>query len=606
MTDAVSRTMAETQRTLERMWRRRDRKGKGLWGHLQAILQQLYDPSTGGVQPTSLPYATPAITHGTAAAAGSAASVIRSNATIVTFDATAPANLGAASATGAAAVAARRDHVHLDPTVAHAGEADPHSQYAERANNLSDLQSAATARTNLGIVQGHVIEDEGTPVTQRGTMNFTGAGVSVADAGAKTVVTISGGGSGTDLGWFHVEDYGAVDDNSTDATTAFQDAIDAAAAAGGGTVYAPGQYVIAGALQDTSRSNAQLLLPQLALDTDEQITIRIKGRVAPPQVPSLLGTVVTPDLGSMIRSTLNVGAGGALIGCWGPVGSFGNFSMVHVVFEDIVVRMPSNPVLTALNLYHVVAAELSNVVVDAGSYDIDSVAQPTTTSSYGVLLPANNNGAWTVASNVNVVGFYYGYGIGEHTNADQLGAWACKYAADIGAGNHASHIGRMLVVWCENGLKFTGGDHYIEIAQYDVEHYDGSPSLWLDPIYDVDDASNFGIGTITWHSVLNGVGPDNTFVLNGGANLHTPRVGDTPATATDELAAVSANDTTPGYLNGKLVAGDGIALTENNDGANETLTIAATAVSSGEILTDNTAGTPTPLWDESIDYIYEA
>lgn len=40
---------------------------------------------------------------------------------------------------------------------------------------------------------GHVIEEEGTPVVQRSNVNFTGAGVSVADTGGKTVVTIAGG-----------------------------------------------------------------------------------------------------------------------------------------------------------------------------------------------------------------------------------------------------------------------------------------------------------------------------------------------------------------------------------------------------------------------------
>ena len=50
----------------------------------------------------------------------------------------------------------------------------------------------------------------------------------------------------------------------------------------------------------------------------------------------------------------------------------------------------------------------------------------------------------------------------------------------------------------------------------------------------------------------------------------------------DEKVKVSANDTTEGYLNGKLVAGTGITLTENNNGGNETLTIAATATGSGE------------------------
>jgi hypothetical protein len=42
-----------------------------------------------------------------------------------------------------------------------------------------------------------------------------------------------------------------------------------------------------------------------------------------------------------------------------------------------------------------------------------------------------------------------------------------------------------------------------------------------------------------------------------------------------EKAKVSSNDTTAGYLNGKLVAGDNITLTEVGDGGNETLSIAA-------------------------------
>ena len=45
---------------------------------------------------------------------------------------------------------------------------------------------------------------------------------------------------------------------------------------------------------------------------------------------------------------------------------------------------------------------------------------------------------------------------------------------------------------------------------------------------------------------------------------------------TDVKVSVSSNDTTPGYLNGKLVEGANITFTENNDGGNETLLIAAT------------------------------
>jgi len=53
----------------------------------------------------------------------------------------------------------------------------------------------------------------------------------------------------------------------------------------------------------------------------------------------------------------------------------------------------------------------------------------------------------------------------------------------------------------------------------------------------------------------------------------------------NDVAGVSSNDTTPGYLNGKLVAGSNITLTENNDGGNETLTIAG---ASGEVVDDTT------------------
>lgn len=44
---------------------------------------------------------------------------------------------------------------------------------------------------------------------------------------------------------------------------------------------------------------------------------------------------------------------------------------------------------------------------------------------------------------------------------------------------------------------------------------------------------------------------------------------------TDTIVRVSSNDTTSGYLNGKLVAGDNITFAEGSDGGNETLTLAA-------------------------------
>jgi len=52
---------------------------------------------------------------------------------------------------------------------------------------------------------------------------------------------------------------------------------------------------------------------------------------------------------------------------------------------------------------------------------------------------------------------------------------------------------------------------------------------------------------------------------------------------------VSSNDSTAGFLNGKLVAGSNITLTEGSDGGNEILTIASTSGGSGLPASDGTS-----------------
>lgn len=70
-------------------------------------------------------------------------------------------------------------------------------------DNQSLTYDAATKKwvneTVVGGSGGHTIEDEGTPLATRTKLNFVGAGVTVTDDSGDdaTVVTISGGGSGT-------------------------------------------------------------------------------------------------------------------------------------------------------------------------------------------------------------------------------------------------------------------------------------------------------------------------------------------------------------------------------------------------------------------------
>jgi hypothetical protein len=64
---------------------------------------------------------------------------------------------------------------------------------------------------------GHTIEDEGTPLIQRNTLNFTGDGVTVTDAGGKTVVNIPAGGGG---GVTVTDPTGAIDGSNVTFTSA--------------------------------------------------------------------------------------------------------------------------------------------------------------------------------------------------------------------------------------------------------------------------------------------------------------------------------------------------------------------------------------------------
>ena len=97
-------------------------------------------------------FATPAIVLGTAAAAGSAATPVRSNSTIAAFDATVPVTQASAdaAATGSAAFAARRDHKHGMPTlapVATSGTASVATLEATTSTSYTNLATTGPAVT---------------------------------------------------------------------------------------------------------------------------------------------------------------------------------------------------------------------------------------------------------------------------------------------------------------------------------------------------------------------------------------------------------------------------------------------------------------------------
>ena len=96
----------------------------------------------------------------------------------------------------------------------------------------------------------------------------------------------------------------------------------------------------------------------------------------------------------------------------------------------------------------------------------------------------------------------------------------------------------------------------------------------------------------------------DTFQIPSGVTLDIASGGTIDATgatitgfdaASDEKVKISSNDTTPGFLNGKLTAGANITLTEGSDGGNETLSIALSGTIPTARLGSGTASSSTFL-----------
>lgn len=346
-----------------------------------------------------------------------------------------------------------------------------------------------------------------------------GTNVTLGVSGSTITINSTGGGS---FPWIDVTQapYSADKTGVADATSAIQSVLDAIGTAGGGVAYFPaGTYLIGGALQDTARSNAQLVLPKVSTSAT-QIPVFMIGQAPPPQDFSVGASMPFPTGCAVLKSTLAAGTG-SLLGVWGPSGSSLDFSNIQFRCVNMLFQTVANPTITALDGSHVACIDIDNVVACTGKYGVPDVTYPTTTTSYGIRLPKNGNGAFTRIDRTAVIGFYTGFQMAEHTMAGQINAWACARAAEHIAADHASLINRLQSIHCTKGL-VPSGVHYLDIAQFNIEH--AASGTW-NPSYDIDDSSHYMHGAIGWHSVLAGVGANDTFTTNGALNVRLNETG---------------------------------------------------------------------------------
>lgn len=347
-----------------------------------------------------------------------------------------------------------------------------------------------------------------------------GAGASVTTVGSTITVAISGGSSSLPV--FYFEDFGADPTGGSDSTSAIQDAIDAAATAGGGVLMPATQdaiYLLSGAMQDTSHANAQLLMPVVGYVSQKPIPIIFAGWIPPAPVVSVIGSEPLPTTGLRFKSTSSASTGN-VFGC----SNSGSFSNILVAFYRVTVELPANPQISAINMNLAACMKWDDLLIHTGTISVADITTPTHSTSYGLLTPANGNGALTDGGLLNVVGFYTGIEVNEHTVGKQTNFWGCIRAAVFASANHASYFDRLMTVHCANGL-VGQSTHYTKIAQFDIEHAASGDFV---PVYDIDDASNTLFAELTRHVVLAGTGIDRTFLINGAGNVSIRELGRAP------------------------------------------------------------------------------
>lgn len=323
---------------------------------------------------------------------------------------------------------------------------------------------------------------------------------------------------------------GLVGDNTADDSAALNTLLTAIGAdAKNAVIHFPNTgtpYKFSGALLDGSGANAQIVIPQRAI-TDAQYTIEFIGD-GPPSRSGSGATAHPLPRGTILKSVTPGTVSGtrpSFIAGIGPVGgAFDRTNFLRVNFRNLIIQLPANPTYSGINCDVMTDANFFDVSVFAGAtMTTVDITEPTTATSYGIYMQRLNVSALAQLRSVNVFGFYTGIKFGELVNADDIGIWSCKIAAEFDANYHPVCIDRLLCFWCPTNLKFTGAA-WVNIRDLFFEKYNVA-GQWYSPAVDISDPTSIARGEIIWHEVTAGAGVTHTISLDGADNLRIRDLG---------------------------------------------------------------------------------
>lgn len=343
--------------------------------------------------------------------------------------------------------------------------------------------------------------------------------------------------------FYNVEDYGAVHDGVTDDTEAIQDAINAAYAGGGGTVFFPnGTYLLSGPLQNNipfgayaTNYNSQLYIPAPDPGPTTRVTVKLLGESHNKSASFGAGVIW--------KSTI------AGSGTWPSVicsrryndGSGTLMNYHDTIIENITILV--NPFtdstgvsMCGINLLYASHPVICNVTVgfyathvDGYNATLESLVIPEN-HAFGIGIGFDANDFAEVKGECVVDGFYYGFLFGEGVYAETIHSYHNYISVMALTATYGCVIDYMVSHWCR--IDFAGqletvyktpGKNLLLVNLVVIEKWFEPASgswiatrgpAWLEKEYFVTDPSNLLYGRMN-------------FRVSGGLNAMTQKNGGT-------------------------------------------------------------------------------
>jgi hypothetical protein len=361
-------------------------------------------------------------------------------------------------------------------------------------------------------------------------------------------------------GPLNVLDFGAVGDGVTDDTAAFQAAIDAVAARGGGKIvvpFSPKGYRIAGPGREFVNGRpcrGQLVIPpmrglNIAFEGEMPCKLLYSYQVRPPEsvengfTPTRFGKMgmsntclfsdwTPPEEHDPTARPWTILATVEGDSCRGKF-SVGQVSIANLEFRAHLDKDTMYPKGGCVNLQNSARAIVrdSQFCLDdnIGDTILGKSLQPNPCHTVGLMMSGDQNDN-QVLNNVAVQGFRYGLVLGEHVVADYLYVHNCEEGIVFHDASHLSVINH--VVAQHNRVILATAPHHLfghmaGTCNVMVGSVDMEPGLGLPPevsqlVAGVSDPDNRLRGSLVWHP---GWG-DGIFPVIGAKNFRVERFGD--------------------------------------------------------------------------------